>query len=131
MWVGQVSKLTGMLWLSLSIGLVAVGILLRPSAPAVVEIMPTPTLPRPAVWYSATAVPTAVPTVEPTPTPRTVEHVVQAGESFWVIVHDLCQPPIDIDHEVALVNYNLTLNSVFADTTIRPAEVLQIQCVLP
>ena len=125
MWMGQVSKLTGILILAISIGLAAIGILLRPSAPAVVEILPTPTLPRPVVWYSPT------PTVAPTPTPVVLEHVVQLGESFWVIVHDLCQPPIDIDVEVRLVNYNLMLNGVFLDTTIRPAEVLQIQCVLP
>tara|TARA_B100000949_G_scaffold224547_1_gene228010 strand:+ start:332 stop:718 length:387 start_codon:yes stop_codon:yes gene_type:complete len=128
-----VSKLTGMLILAISIGLAAIGILLRPTAPAVVEVMPTPTLPRPVVWYSPT--PTAARVfdheVEPTPTPVVLEHVVQLGESFWVIVHDLCQPPIDIDVEVRLVNYNLMLNGVFLDTTIRPAEVLQIQCVLP
>ena len=125
------SKLTGMLWLSLSIGLVAVGILLRPSAPAV-EVLPTPTLPAPAVWYSPT------PTVEPTPTP-TVEsgilYTVRDGDSWWTIVNEVCSelghPQPNLQNEVERVNMNLTHNSVWTNDVLHPGDIVAIGCDYP
>jgi len=130
MWVGQVSKLTGMLWLSLSIGLAAIGILLRPSAPAVVEILPTATLPRPAVWYSPTATPAPTPVAE-----SGILYVVKYGDSWWTIVNEVCaelgHPQPNLQDEVERVNMNLTHNQVWTNDVLHPGDEVGIGCVLP
>jgi len=131
MWVGQVSKLTGMLWLSLSIGLAAIGILLRPSAPAVVEIMPTPTLRGPAVWYSPTATPAPTPVAE-----SGILYTVQDGDSWWTIVESVCDDlgfpkPDSLAAEVSRVHLNLSHNEVWTNDVLHPGDEVGVGCVLP
>ena len=122
-----------MLVLAITIGLIVIGLVLRPT-PAVVEVLPTPTptLPAPAVWYSPTA------TVEPTPTPvveRGILYEVNYGDSWWTIVNEVCSelghPQPNLQDEVERVNMNLTHNSVWTNDELHPGDIVAIGCDYP
>ena len=120
-----------MLVLAITIGLIVIGLVLRPT-PAVVEVLPTPTLPAPAVWYSPTA------TVEPTPTPVVesgILYEVNYGDSWWTIVNEVCSelghPQPNLQNEVERVNMNLTHNSVWTNDALHPGDIVAIGCDYP
>ena len=120
-----------MLVLAITIGLIVIGLVLRPT-PAVVEVLPTPTLPAPAVWYSPTA------TVEPTPTPVVesgILYEVNYGDSWWTIVNEVCaelgHPHPNLQDEVERVNMNLTHNSVWTNDELHPGDIVAIGCDYP